>query len=375
MKITAVTTYPLRRKLSRRLCPAPGFFDNRSSLIVKLETDAGICGWGETGLFPGACALIEEQYAPILIGSDPTAHRLLWRQLWGPNFGNGPALGAVDIALEDLRGKAMGVPVAELYGGRLRDRVAIYASTLGFLEGEDARVQYPRQAEEFAAAGFRAIKLKIGAQTIEEDLAAVAAARQAVGPGMKIMADANGAYSLGEAIRVGRELEQLGLYWFEEPLPQESTEYAAYEQLAAALDIPIAAGEVLSSRGLFKELITRRAIDIVQPDICLAGGIGECLFIAEMARLWGMACMPHACVGGVVIAMSAHLVSLLPDASWSRTTEPPMVEVDVTENPFRDDILVTPLKISDGCIQVPTAPGLGVEIDEDKLAFYADRPG
>lgn len=373
MKITAVKTYPLRHKLSRRLCPAPGFFGERTSLIVKLETDEGICGWGETGLFPGIRSLIEEHYVPLLVGRDPRAHRPLWRSLWGPNFGNGPALGAIDIALEDLRGNALGLPVAELYGGRLRDRVEVYASTLGFLEGEDARVHYPRMAEEFAAAGFRAIKLKIGAQPARDDLAAVAAARRAVGPEMKIMADGNGAYSLGEAIRVGRELEQLGLYWFEEPLPQESTEYAAYETLTDALDIPIAAGEVLPSRGLFKELITRRAIDIVQPDVCLAGGIGECLFVAEMARLWGMACMPHACVGGIVIAMSVHLASLLPDASWARTTEPPMVEVDVTENPFRDDILANPLKISGGCIEVPTRPGLGVEVDEAKLAYYADR--
>jgi D-galactarolactone cycloisomerase len=373
LKITAVKTFPLRYKLSRRLLPSPGFITQRTSLIIKLETDAGICGWGETGLFPGLPSLIAEQYAPLLIGRDPVAHRPLWRQLWGPNFGSGTALGGVDIALEDLRGKALGLPVAELYGGRLRDEVDIYASTLGFLEGEDAKIYYPRLAEQYAAAGFRAIKLKIGAQTIKEDVAAVAAARKAVGPGMKIMADGNGAYSLGEAIRVGRELEQLGLYWYEEPLPMESTEYAAYEELAATLDIPIAAGEVLASRGLFKELITRRAIDIVQPDACLAGGIGECLFIAEMARLWGMTCMPHACVGGVLIAMSVHLVSLLPDASWARTTEPPMVEVDMTENPFRDEVLVTPLKIVDGRIAVPTAPGLGVEVDEEKLAFYADR--
>jgi len=141
--------------------------------------------------------------------------------------------------------------------------------------------------------------------------------------------------------------------------------------LTAKLDIAIAACENLASRGTFKEAIARRAMDIVQPDISTAGGIGECLFVAEMARLWGIQCVPHCWMGALGTAATVHLVSLLPDTSWSRGSVAPMLELDMVENPFRDDLLLTPLDLKDGFVQVPNSPGLGVEVDEAKLDFYA----
>jgi D-galactarolactone cycloisomerase len=316
-------------------------------------------------------ALITRQYAPLLIGRNPLEHRKLWRELWGPNFGNGIALGGLDMALDDLRGKALGLPVAELYGGRLRDRVPACASAMNYVEGEDPAEQYPREATALVARGFRALKMRIGGQSIRRDLAAIAAVRQAAGPDIRLMADGNGAYTLGAAIAMGRELERLNLHWFEEPLPQSTPDYAGYEVLAAKLDIAIAACENLTSRGTFKEAIARRAMDIVQPDISTAGGIGECLFVAEMARLWGIQCVPHCWMGALGTAATVHLVSLLPDTSWSRGTQAPMLELDMVENPFRDDLLLTPLDLKDGFVKVPNGPGLGVEVDEAKLDFYA----
>src|SRR5262249_20373571 len=156
---------------------------------------------------------------PMLIGQNPLEHRRLWRQLWGANFGNGLAVGAVDTALHDLRGKALGLPITDLYGGRLRERVPIYASALNYTEGIDPRKQYPEHAGGGVARGFRAMKMRIGRFEPSRDLAVVAAVRDAVGPDIKLMADGNGAYTLPTAIRVGRELDRLGLYWFEEPLP------------------------------------------------------------------------------------------------------------------------------------------------------------
>ena len=204
------------------------------------------------------------------------------------------AVGAVDIALDDLRGKALGVSVADLYGGRLRDRVACYCSAVGYREGEDPEEQYPRDLGEAMARGFRAYKFRIGVFPVRKDTAAMEKARALAGPDFKLMADGNGSYTLGSGIEMGRQLERLGFYWYEEPLPQSTPEYAAYEVLTDTLDIPIAACEGLTSRGMFKEAIARRAMDIVQPDPSLAGGVGECLFssAAEMARLWGMPCMP-----------------------------------------------------------------------------------
>lgn len=373
MKITRVSTHVLHHPLPRGTGPSTYYYRSRNTLIIKLETDEGAVGWGETVVFGGIRSLIEDVYAPILVGQNPVEFRRLWRALWGPNFGNGMALGGVSIALDDLRGKALGLPIAELYGGRLRDRVMAYASAMNYIDGEDPLEQYPREARALVAQGFKAMKMRLGGQPLRKDVAVAAAVREAVGPDIKLMADGNGAYSLGSAIQMGRELERLGYDWFEEPLPQSVPEYAAYDRLADTLDIPIAACEGLTSRGQFREAIARGAMDIVQPDVCLAGGVGECLFISEMARLWGIPSMPHCWAGGPVIAATAHLVSLLPDASWARTTEPPMVEFDMVENPFREQLLKQPLEVKDGAITVPTAPGLGIEIDEDKLAFYARR--
>ena len=373
MKITAVKIFPLKHGMRHATGPSTFYYRTRATLIVKLETDAGLSGWGEAEESCDVRSLITETYAPLLIGRNPLEHRKLWRLLWGPNFGNGMALGGVDMALDDLRGKALGLPVAEVYGGRLRDRVPACASARNYIEGEDPARPYPREATEIVGRGFRALKMRIGGQPMRRDLAAVSAVREAVGPDVKLMADGNGAYTLGTAVQMGRELEKLGLYWFEEPLPQECPDYAGYEVLTGKLDIAIAAGECLGSRGMFKEAIARRAMDIVQPDVSIAGGIGECLFVAEMARLWGIQCILHCWMGALGIAATVHLLSLLPDASWSRCTETPMLELDMVENPFRDELLATPLAIKDGFVTVPSGPGLGVEVDEEKLKFYAKR--
>ena len=370
MKITAVKTYQLQHALPHAVGPSTLYYTARSSLIVKLETDAGLVGWGETAAFGGVRALIEQQYASTLLGRNPLEHRQLWRELWGPNFGNGIALGGLDIALHDLRGKALNQSISDLYGGRLRDRVPAYASAMNYVRGCDPAEQYPAEARAMLARGFRAMKMRIGGQPIRRDLAAVAAVREAVGPDVKLIADGNGAYTLPAAIRMGRELEALGLHWFEEPLPQNAPHYAGYDVLSDKLDIAIAAGEGLDSRAAFHTFLARRAADIVQPDVSLCGGIGECLFIAELARLHGVQCVPHCWAGALVIAATVHLLSLLPDTSWARETETPMLELDMVENPFRDELLVTPLQIADGFVAVPTGPGLGVDVDEDVLRRY-----
>jgi D-galactarolactone cycloisomerase len=371
MKITAVKTFLLKHPMSRPTGPSNHYYRVRTTLIIKVETDEGLSGWGEAVAMTGVRELIEQQYASVLIGRDPLMHRSLWRELWGQNFGNGMALGGLDIALDDLRGKALKMPVAELYGGRLRDRVPAYASAMNYIEGEDPADHYPREAEQLVGRGFRALKMRIGGQAIKDDLRAIKAVRQAVGPDVKLMADGNGAYSLGTAMKMGRELEEQEYYWFEEPLPQSTPGYAGYEVLTSKLDIPIAACEGLTSREQFKEAISRRAMAIVQPDVCIAGGIGECLFVAEMARLWGIQCMPHCWAGGLVVAASVHFLSLLPDASWGRSTETPLLELDHVENPFREQLFKKCVEVRDGFAHVPESPGLGVEIDEDQLKRYA----
>jgi D-galactarolactone cycloisomerase len=368
MKITSVTTHLLRHDLPRAYGVSTFLYSTRESLLVRVRTDEGLVGWGETAYLGGVRGLIEDQLGPLLVGRDPIQHRRLWRELWGPNFGNGLAVGALDTALEDLRGKALGLPIAEVHGGRLRDRVPAYASAMNYTEGNAPEKQYPEEAAGLAAKGFRALKMRIGRLSMSRDLAAVAAVREAVGPDVRLMADGNGAYTLGEAIRVGRELDRLGLFWFEEPLPEEH--YTGYEVLTDKLDIAIAAGEALTSRGAFKEVIARRAMDIVQPDITLCGGIGECLFVAEMARAWGLQCAPHCWGGAIALTASLHLLALIPDATWSHTTYTPMLELDTYENPFRDELTANPIRVSDGFVEIPTGPGLGIEVNEEVLRRY-----
>ena len=370
MKITSLKTYRLQHSLPYPTGPSTYYYTARDTLLIKIETDEGLVGWGETAAFGGVRTLIEQTYAPVLIGQNPLEHRRLWRVLWGPNFGNGIALGGVDIALHDLRGKALNQSIADLYGGRLRERVMAYASAMNYIKGRDPVQQYPEEAQAMVARGFRALKMRIGALPMRHDLAAVAAVRAAVGPNVKLMTDGNGAYTLPAAIQMGRELEQLHLHWFEEPLPQNTPHYAGYDVLTDKLDIAIAAGEGLDSRGAFDTFIARRAADIVQPDVSLCGGIAETLFIAELARLRGLQCMPHCWAGAIVIAATVQLLSLLPDTSWARETEIPMLELDMVENPFRDELLVTPLQIQDGFVSVPTGAGLGIEVNEDMVRHY-----
>jgi D-galactarolactone cycloisomerase len=341
----------------------------RDALLVKITTDDGLVGWGETAALGGVRELIDKQLGPALLGQDPRQHRRLWRQMWGPNFGNGLAVGAVDIALHDLWGKAADLPIAELYGGRLHDRVPVYASTMNYTEGTEPEDQYPKEALAAVRQGFRALKMRLGGLPLERDLAAASAVRKAVGPGIKLMADGNGAYTLSTAIRMGGELDRLGFYWFEEPLPQ-SPNYATYEVLTDQLDIAIAGGEVLDSRGVARELICRRAFDIIQPDVSLCGGIRECLFVAEMARLWAMQANPHCWGGAIVVAATLHVLALLPTETWSRATEMAMLELDIYENPFRDELVKRPVQVREGLVDVPAGPGLGIEVDEDVVKHY-----
>lgn len=369
LKITSVKSYLLKYSLPKEIGPSTAYYRTRESLLVKIVTDAGLVGWGETASLPGVRGTISD-LGKRLVGRNPLEHRKLWREMWGPNFGNGLAVGALDIALHDLRGKALNLSVAELYGGRLRDRVTAYAAAMNYTKGEDPLKQFPVEAAALAKRGFRAMKMRLGGQPLRRDVAAAAAVRKAVGRDVKLMVDGNGAYTLAGAIRMGHELERLRFYFFEEPLPQ-APKYAGYHILTSKLDIPIAAGEVLDSRGTARELIARRAMRIIQPDVSLCGGIGECLFVAEMARLWGIQCIPHCWGGALVIAATLQVLSLLPDASWARTTESPMLELDVYENPFRDELVKNPVKLKNGMIDIPTGPGLGVEVDESVVKKYA----
>jgi D-galactarolactone cycloisomerase len=341
----------------------------RTTLLVKIESDAGLVGWGETSPINGTRSAIDE-LAPRLIGQNPVEHRRLWRMLWGPNFGNALAVGALDMALHDLRGKALNLPVAELLGGRLRERVPAYASAMNYVEGRQPEDQFPEEAAELVRQGFRALKMRIGRYSVAREAAVAAAIRKAVGPDVKLMADGNAAYTLATALQMGHALHELGFEAFEEPLPQ-SPKYAGYEELRRKLPLSLAAGEAVDSRANAKELIDRGVMDIIQPDVSLCGGIGEALFIAELAALSGIRCIPHCWGSAILIAATVHLLAVLPDPHWGFPTDTPLLEFDQSENPWRTEIVAVPFRLQEGGVSVPTQPGLGIDVDEQVVRRYA----
>jgi len=373
MKITRVETFALRYGLARPTGPAIELYTAREVLIVKVSTNTGQIGWGETSDIGGAGAVIREVCAPLLIGQNPCHQRRLSRQMRGATFGHGFAVAALDIALHDLWGQATSQSIGQLYGGALRERVPVYASALSYVEDIDPADIWIEEATALVEQGFRAIKMRIGRYPPAHELPLIAKLRAALPSDVRLMADGNAAYTLPTAIRVGRELERIGLHWFEEPMPQllpTQAEYAGYDNLAAHLDIPIASGEILQSRGAFKALIDGRKTDIVQPDVTICGGIGEVLFVADMARLSGLQCIPHCWGGAIAVAAAVHVLSLLPNPTGGPSAEVPMLEYDTTENLFRTDLLTEPMLVRDGFIQVPRGPGLGITVDEDVLRRY-----
>ena len=369
--IKTVQTFLLRHTLERPfgVSVSVPFDKTRETLLVRIESNEGHVGWGETSPLPGTKAAIDE-LGMSLINQNPLQYRRLGRSLWGANFGNALAVAGLDMALNDLRGKVLNLSVAELFGGRLREKVPAYASAMNYLDGQEPETHYPLEAATLVKQGFRALKMRIGRFPVAREAKLVAAVREVVGPDVLLMADGNAAYTMESAVRMGHVLNELNFECFEEPLPQ-SPKYTAYEELRERLPLSLAAGEAVDGRASAKELIDRRAMDIIQPDISLCGGFAEALFISEMAALSGIRCIPHCWGADILIAATVQLLSILPDPHWGFPTDTPLLELDQSENPWRNGLAKDAFPLRDGMIQVPTGPGLGIIIDEQMVKEYA----
>ena len=369
MKIAAIETFDLTCPLERPFGWSQGWIGQRSTTLVKITTDDGLVGWGE-----GAAAdLIDGLLAPLLIGQDPMYRTGLWERMFHALYnGNnavglaGSALSALDIALWDLAGKATGLPVCALLGGKVRDKVAVYATGLYYTEGEfpDRLLD---EARSYVAAGFKGMKTKVGGLSIAEDVARVKALRDAIGPDIHLMVDANEAYNATTAIRLGQKLAELDLVWFEEPVNAQDLD--AYLEIKAALPMAIAGGENLRTRYEFKPYLTRRAYDIVQPDIMHCGGITEMQRICAMANACGIQVNPHVWGSPVMIAATLHLAATLPPCPPARNAQPymqePVMEFDRTPSAIRQELCAVPFDQEGSFVRVPTEPGLGIEVDEE----------
>ena len=375
MKITGIETFQLSSPLERPFGWSQNWIAHRSVNLVKVSTDEGIVGWGE-----GAGAeVIDGMLAPALIGQDPTNRIGLWQRMFHVLYnGNiavglgGSAISAVDTALWDITGRALGQPIYNLLGGKVRDRVAVYATGLYYTEGEFP-TRLLDEARGYVEAGFMGMKTKVGGLPMDEDVKRVAALREAIGPDVKLMVDANQAYNATSAIRMGRRLEEYDILWFEEPVNAQDVE--GYLQVKSALPMAIAGGENLRTRYEFSQFLARRAYDIAQPDVVNVGGITEMRNVAMTANTHGIQVNPHVWGSPVMIAASLHVAATLPPCPPSGTPEPfvqePVMEFDRTPSAIREGLMESPFDQVDGYLAVPKGPGLGIEIDEDAVRRLA----
>lgn len=347
----------LTHRLSRTRLFSTGSNVTRDSVVVRLQDADGHVGWGETYLVPGAVVACRAM-AGELAGHDPDEAT---RNLTARSGLHRWALGAISMALDDLRARARGVPISALYGPRLRDRVRPYASSRGYVEGLTPAEAWGEEAAAMSAEGFRAMKLRIGRHELGGELATIERVL-ATSPPMTWMADGNGAYTLDESRRLGAALESFGFRWLEEPLP--TTDYAAYAPLARELTIPLAGGEILESAGAANPLLALGSFDLVQPDVSICGGIGGLLEIARVAAAAGRQLVPHACSGAIAMAATLQILAVLPEAADAPSWAEPLLEFDVGENPIRTDLLTVPLAPENGWMTIPDGPGLGVDVDE-----------
>jgi L-rhamnonate dehydratase len=371
VKITRVEAIILR--LPVRQAIADGTQDD---LLIRVETDEGITGYGEVDTSPEVGkAVIEAEMShgtcyglrEILIGQDPFDIEQIWESMYRKTLYYGRhgavlhAMSGVDIALWDILGKASGRPVHKLLGGSFCEDVRAYASML-----MPATVQEVQEAvRRYAEQGFTAVKLGYGplGKDVKKDVALAAAAKEAAGGEVDVMIDIGHGYTLKMALQAAREFEQIGIYWMEEPLPPENFE--DYRRLCDSTSLRIAAGEQDVGQWVFRRLIWYCKLDVIQPDISRAGGLTEAKRIAYMAHEANRPCVPHAFRTGVLVAACLQLIAAIPNSL--------LLEYSVTDSALRQELLADPFKVVNGRVQVPGGAGLGIEINQDTVKKYGLR--
>jgi D-galactarolactone cycloisomerase len=368
LSISAVRAIPLTAHMQAGTRTSQGVFDAVSIVLVEVRTADGITGHGECLARFGARAyalFINEVLAPQLLGQSAFDIRRLWQQMRSSLSGRSggmllEAIAGVDIALWDLVGKALGQPVHRLLGGMGRRSVDCYASSINWASPELMR----EQTLAVLAMGFKAIKVKLG-QPVDRAIAAARLVREVAGPGIKLGADANWAYSVDEAVTVGHALHGLDYWFFEEPIRPE--DLAGYAHLRRTLSVALAAGESDTTVQHAAQLIQDRLVGFIQPDVARAGGISETRDIAALAHGNHVAYAPHVGWSGAVCAAASLQLAAAMPAFIS-------FECMFIANPLRDELTTEPIgaagSLVDGQLAVPQGPGLGVDINWDAVQRF-----
>lgn len=360
MRITEVKTH---------LC----FAGRCNLLFIEIETSQGITGVGEASLEgkSASVAAVVKEYTRYLVGKDPFQIENHWQTLYRGGFWRGgviqcSAISGIDQALWDIKGKKLGVPVYELFGGRVREKIRVYTHTT---DGEEA--------ERLVKMGYDALKTgsagphEDGGVWSREDFDAavkrIANIREKVGEKVDIMVDNHGRFTPAEAISIGKRLEPYRIFFFEEPVPPEDVD--ALKKVSSSLNMPIATGERLYTRFGFKEVLEKHAVDVIQPDLCHAGGISEVRRIAAMAEAYFIKVAPHNPLGPVSTAACIQLDACTPNFLIQELA---LYERFGAE--WVNDFVKEPFKVEGGYIKVPDKPGIGVELNLEVVEAHPYRP-
>ena len=341
--------------------------------IVRIYTDEGLVGIGECfRRLPEVIKItIDNIITPVLIGKDPVETETRWQEMIratsASDMGGAVycAVAGLDIAMWDLKGKALGVPIYQLLGGKTKDKIRMYASSL---RRDLTPLEEARRASSLVEEGYTAYKLHSalpGAidHPSDQTIATVTEVRKAVGPDIEILVDVNGAFSAHHAIEIGKALENLGVFHFEEPRPHYDLEGLA--SVADALDIPIASGEMIYTHHQYKDLINWGKIDIIQPDIVKVPGFTEFQRIAAVASSFGKPMTAHNTQPTISTVAHLHACAAFANMPYAQ-------EYNIEPISIRDErpILKEPLKLVDGYFEVPTGPGLGIDLDEETIRRF-----
>jgi L-alanine-DL-glutamate epimerase-like enolase superfamily enzyme len=346
--------------------------------LVRVETECGIVGHGEAKEEVGSvanchavAAAINRKFGPALIGEDPRDTARLWERMYNGSrdhfaLGRGrvfpilgrrgitvAAIGGIDMALWDILGKSLNAPVWRLLGGRKAERMPAYASG-GWAGADKIGEQLLGYVER---GGFKAVKMRVGVMDgdVQRSVKRVRAARAALGDGIGLMCDAHGTFSVPEAKRFCRMVEDCNLEWFEEPVTADDKR--GYAEVRAATAIPIAAGESEFTRHDFRDLIDARAVDVLQPDLAICGGITEAMRIAALASAYNLKLAPHLWTGAPAFAAGLHVAAAAPAGF--------IVEYSLGANPLLHDLVDEKFPVRNGMVDIPDRPGLGLTINAD----------
>jgi D-arabinonate dehydratase len=364
MKITNVEAIliaiPLRKPISR----ANRTVSSREYVVVRIHTDEGITGSAYT--LEGAAVVlsaVRDLVGPVVVGQDPFDTERLWDKMYRTSLKVGRrgavmrALSAVDIALWDVKGRALNTPLYKLLGA-YTDRVPAYLSGGYYREGESFQQMADGIAGLMERHGFKAVKIKVGALDLKQEMERIGTLRRTLGDDVEIMVDANCAWNdLTLARRMMRAFEEYRVGWFEEPVMPDNWRGSA--ELAALFETPIATGEQECTRWGFRDLIEHKAADILQPDVGVVGGVTEWMKVAALASAYDLPISSH-----YVHDVHVHLMSAIPNAL--------LAECFVRESDFMvfDDVVLEPLIVEHGYLIAPQRPGLGMDLDEKALERY-----